>query len=154
MADLRKKVGHELILVPGVAAIIRDSAGRILLQQNKEGIWNLPAGAVDPGESPAQAVVREVREETGLRAEPCKVAAVLGGAPEYRLTYKNGDVVESTTIVFECQITGGELKPQDDETKALEYFEVSNIPDLAITYPRRIFSSDLERSFFEWDNHK
>ena len=152
MADLRRKVGHDLILLPGVAVIIRDSAGRILLQQNKEGIWNLPAGAVDPGEAPAQAVVREVREDTGMRTVPRKIAAVLGGAPEHRLTYKNGDVVESTTIVFECQITGGELKPQDDETKALEHFDIADIPDLAITYPRQIFSSGLDQAFFEWEN--
>src|SRR3954454_1828320 len=103
--DLRKKIGTDLLLIPGVAAIIRDDQGRILLQLNKQGMWNLPAGAIDPGEKPAQAMVREVFEETGLNIRPLRVLAVIGGPPEYRVKYPNGDAIESTTIVFECEVT-------------------------------------------------
>jgi 8-oxo-dGTP pyrophosphatase MutT (NUDIX family) len=148
MERLRKKVGSDLILVPGVAAIIRDAAGRILAQRNKEGIWNLPAGAIDPGESPAKAVVREVFEETGLIAKPIRLVGVIGGAPEHRITYENGDLVESTTIVFDCAVQG-ELEPQDDETVTLTYFALSDMPKLAIKYPSQIFSPDTNEAFFE-----
>ena len=60
---LRARVGRELLLVPGVAAVVRDGAGRVLAQHRADnGVWGLPGGAIDPGEAPACAVVREVRE--------------------------------------------------------------------------------------------
>jgi 8-oxo-dGTP pyrophosphatase MutT (NUDIX family) len=69
--QLRNKIGHELLQIPGVAAVIHDEAGRILLQQNTgDRVWSLPAGSIEPGEAPAQAVVREVWEETSLKVRP------------------------------------------------------------------------------------
>ena len=57
-----------------VGAIITDDAGRLLLikrgHEPEEGRWSLPGGRVRPGESDPHALVREVREETGLRVEP------------------------------------------------------------------------------------
>jgi 8-oxo-dGTP diphosphatase len=57
-------------LVPCVGAVVRDPAGRLLLvrrgQEPSRGLWSLPGGRVEPGETTEQAVVREVREETGL----------------------------------------------------------------------------------------
>ena len=51
----------------------------LLQRRNDDGSWSLPAGAIDPGEGPAQAVVREAYEETGLHVVPEKVAGVFGG---------------------------------------------------------------------------
>src|SRR4051794_41874846 len=96
---------------PAVAALVRDGEGRILLQRRSDnGRWNLPAGAVDPGESPADAVVREVREETGLAVRPVRVAGVFGGRDGLRHRYPNGDEGEFTAIVFECEAGGGALQ--------------------------------------------
>jgi len=57
-----------------VGAIITDDTGRLLLikrgHEPEEGRWSLPGGRVGPGESDPQALVREVREETGLQVEP------------------------------------------------------------------------------------
>jgi 8-oxo-dGTP diphosphatase len=57
-----------------VGAIITDDTGRLLLikrgHEPEEGRWSLPGGRVRPGESDPQALVREVREETGLQVEP------------------------------------------------------------------------------------
>jgi 8-oxo-dGTP diphosphatase len=57
-----------------VGAIIVDPAGRLLVIQRGhppgEGLWSLPGGRVEPGESDAEAVRREVKEETGLEVEP------------------------------------------------------------------------------------
>ncbi len=67
MKNLRAQLGPQLVMSPSVAAIIRNEAGQILfLVRADNGLWDLPAGAIDPGETPAQAIVREVREETGL----------------------------------------------------------------------------------------
>jgi 8-oxo-dGTP pyrophosphatase MutT (NUDIX family) len=133
---LRGVIGTRLLLVPAVAALIRDDAGRILLQRRADdGCWNLPAGAVDPGESPADAVVREVREETGLAVRPVRVAGVFGGRGGFRHRYPNGDEVEFTAIVFECEAVGGALEPEDDETAELGWFRLDDRPALTIEYP-------------------
>src|ERR1700710_1142172 len=87
MKALRERVGDRLLLVPCVAAVIHDSEGRILLQRGTHGSWSLPAGGIDPGEAPAQAVIREVWEETGLRVRPDRVLGVFGGADGFRLVY-------------------------------------------------------------------
>jgi 8-oxo-dGTP pyrophosphatase MutT (NUDIX family) len=149
--ELRKKIGTDLLLIPGVAALISDAEGRILLQRTKDGVWSLPAGAVDPGEKPAEAIVREVYEETGLIARPISIRGVVGGPPEYRLIYPNGDVIESTTVVFYCEVCGGELKPKDDESTKLEYFAPGEMPDLGTPFPPDFFTDPSAPAYFEWD---
>lgn len=137
--ELRAVVGARLLLMPGVAAIVRDGSQRVLfMRRADDGRWGLPAGAIDPGESPAQAIVREVREETGLDARPTRVAGVFGG-PGFRHRYPNGDEVEWTVTVFECEILGGELAPQDGEALALRYFAAEDAPTLQLPYPRTLF---------------
>jgi 8-oxo-dGTP pyrophosphatase MutT (NUDIX family) len=74
-AQIRRKLAGSLILVPGVAAIIRDETGRVLFQKKHDGTWSLPAGAIEPGENPAQAIVRGVQEETGLKVKPEQVGS-------------------------------------------------------------------------------
>jgi 8-oxo-dGTP pyrophosphatase MutT (NUDIX family) len=81
LRDLRAIVGPRLLLMPGVAALVRDASERVLfMHRADDGRWGLPAGAIDPGESPTAAIVREVREETGLVVRPSGVAGVFGGA--------------------------------------------------------------------------
>ena len=69
--------------IPCVGAIIRDPAGRLLLIKRghdpEAGRWSLPGGRVEPGESDAQALVREMREETGLIVQPGRWSARWNG---------------------------------------------------------------------------
>jgi len=139
MKNLRAHFGPQLVLMPSVGAVIRNQAGQVLfLVRTDNGLWDLPAGAIDPGETPAQAVVREVREETGLIVEPVAIAGVFGGEG-FRITYENGDVVESTVIVFECRIVGGELGGLDDETAELHFVDPGNHPKLHAAFPDALF---------------
>ncbi|HYQ01263.1 MAG TPA: NUDIX domain-containing protein [Polyangiaceae bacterium] len=145
MKNLRSQIGSQLVMQPSVAAIVRNAAGQILfLLRADNGRWDLPAGSIDPGETPAQAIVREVREETGLVVEPRAVAGVFGGE-SLRLSYGNGDVVEYTVIVFECRMVGGELGSLDGEAAELRFFDASQRPALWYEFPDALFAPAAER---------
>jgi 8-oxo-dGTP pyrophosphatase MutT (NUDIX family) len=128
---LREKVGNDLLFMPSVAALIRDDDGRILLVQHVEGRWQLPGGAVDPGEGPAEAMQRECREEAGIDVEPIRIAGAFGG-PEYRITYSNGDEAGWVVTVFEARIVAGEPSASDDETQAVGWFTPDEIDALEL----------------------
>ena len=130
LSGLRDRVGHQLLMVPSVAAVIHNPEGEVLLQRTTSGVWSLPAGAIDPGEAPAQAVVREVREETGLNVRPRHIVGVFGGNPGFRYTYSNGDEVEYFCVLFDCEVLGGTLVGQDDETIELRFFPFEEMPPL------------------------
>lgn len=133
-AELRKSIGNSLLLMPSVAALIRDASGRLLLQRKGDGTWSLPAGAIEPGESPEEAVRREIREETGHELLSFRLVAVFGGA-EFRFTYSNGDRVEYVVAVFECVTEQRDAANLDAETVELRYFAEEEFPGLQLPYP-------------------
>jgi 8-oxo-dGTP pyrophosphatase MutT (NUDIX family) len=128
---LREKVGNDFMFMPSVSALIHDDDGRILFVQHVEGRWQLPGGAVDPGERPAAAMQRECLEEAGITVEPIRIAGVFGG-PEYRITYSNGDDAGWVVTVFEARIVAGEPSPSDDETQAVGWFTPEQIEALEL----------------------
>jgi 8-oxo-dGTP pyrophosphatase MutT (NUDIX family) len=152
MRALREKLGAQLVLMPGVTAIVRDAGGNVLLQRRRDdGRWGLPGGAIEPGEAPAQALVREVFEETGLRVRPLRVLGVFGGTENFRIRYGNGDVVEYTIVTFECAIEGGTLEPQDDESLELRFVPPAEVARLAAAEVHQCAVQQTDRPLFVWD---
>ncbi|GAB2974472.1 NUDIX domain-containing protein [Amycolatopsis acidiphila] len=92
-----------------VGGIIHDAAGRLLVIQRGHdpgrGRWSLPGGRVEPDETDAQAVVREMREETGLDVRPGPLAGMV-----VRGRYEIYDYV--------CEVRGGRLRAGDDAADA------------------------------------
>ena len=150
---LRRRVGHDLLLLPAVAAIVRDDAGAVLCQRRSDnGAWGLPGGALDPGESPAQALLREVFEETGLVVRPIALAAILGGQAGFRHVYPNSDVAEYMIALFECRVVRGTLGSLDGESLELRFFVPEHIPELFAPFPRELFVSPRPAGgYFAWD---
>jgi len=145
MKNLRSQIGTQLVMHPSVGAIVRNEAGQILFMLRADnGKWDLPAGSIDPGETPAQAIVREVREETGLLVEPTGVAGVFGGQG-LRLSYGNGDVVEYTVIIFDCRVVGGKLESLDGEATELHFIDASKRPALWYEFPDALFAPPSSR---------
>jgi len=138
-----------LVLVAGVGAIIRDSQGWVLLERRSDnGEWDIPAGAVDPGETPREAITREVREETGLEVRVRGIAGVFGGN-RYRHTYEDGQRVEGFTVVFDCEAVGGTLGSRDGEATRFEYHSADTLPPLMAPYPRSLFDPSRNTPIIE-----
>lgn len=133
---LREKIGHSFLLMPSVAAIVRDGEGRILLVQGMEGRWQLLGGAVDPGETPEDALRRECREEANATVRPTRLLAAVGG-PRHRHIYANGDEIGFVISVYEAELVGGELRPDHDETQAVGWFAPAQLHELELSDPVR-----------------
>jgi 8-oxo-dGTP pyrophosphatase MutT (NUDIX family) len=118
--------------------VIINEAGHILLQRRSDdGQWGLPGGAMEPGEEPAEAVVREVWEETALQIVPDRIVGVYGG-PEFHVRYPGGDEAAFVSIAFACRPVGGEPRVNDDESLEVRYFAPDALPAMEPRHHRRI----------------
>lgn len=142
---LRQKIGHDLIMMPVAGALMTDAAGRILLQQRTDnGEWTIPGGAIEPGEEPGEAIIREVREETGLQVIPRRLVGVYGGEAHIA-QYPNGDKVAMIALIFACDVVGGSLTTDDDETQDLRFFSADALPDALPERYRKIIGDFITR---------
>ena len=115
--------GEELLQIPSASVALRDEQGRVLLARHTEGdVWLLPGGAVEPGETPADAAVREMWEETGLVVRLTGLVGVFGG-PDFIVHYRNGHRTSYVTSTFEAVLDRG--SPRPDSIEILEVRFVS-----------------------------
>jgi len=120
--DIRKLVGNALLQMPSVTIVTLNDKGKILLMHHRDtDTWVAPGGSIEPGETPADAAVREMYEETGLIVELVSIKGVYGG-PEFVVSYPNGDKTSYVMTIFEAVATGGKLEAIDNEAKELKYF--------------------------------
>ncbi len=125
---IRELVGTELLVLPSAAVIPRDGRGWILLVRVTDtDQWALIGGAVEPDESPHDAARREAQEEAGVTLELGPILGVLGG-PQFRMTYPNGDETSYVSTVFAATVTGGTLRPDGDETSAVQWWDPDHLP--------------------------
>ena len=126
-------------LRPSVAAIIRNGDGEVLLQRRSDnGLWGLPGGGVEIGESVSTAIVREVKEETGLVVEVERLVGVYSDPSLQVVRYKDGNVVHYINTLFVCRIVGGTLQTCE-ETLDLQFFDPARLPgDMLRTHRIRV----------------
>lgn len=130
--SLRERIGTDLLLLPTVAVLARDEVGRLLLVRHVEsGKWATVGGAIEPDESPVDAAVREAQEEAGVTVAIGRLLTALGG-PQYRLTYPNGDQCSVVSRVYEATVTGGEPRPDNDETSEVRWFDLDELESLEL----------------------
>ncbi|WP_125131814.1 NUDIX domain-containing protein [Microbacterium sp. 10M-3C3] len=128
VARIRDRIGHDLLMLPGVTAVIRDGDRFLLARHAHSGTWSLIGGAVEPLEEPIDAVVREVSEETWARVRVTGVVGAYGGAP-LAVTYPNGDAVSYVTTAFACELLDSPT-PDGVELVELGWFARDTIPTL------------------------
>jgi ADP-ribose pyrophosphatase YjhB (NUDIX family) len=129
MAPVDRPEDASLPLVPCVGAIVHDSAGRLLLIRRghppHEGMWSVPGGRVEAGESPEAAVAREVAEETGLRV---RVGAAVG-----RIRIPAGEVVYDV-VDFACvPVDPDELPVAGDDATEVVFADAAALDELPCT---------------------
>lgn len=143
IAHLREKVGHDLLLLPSVAVLPVDDAGRVLLvRQTDFGTYGTVGGAVDVDEDPLDAGRREAREEIGVDLEITGVAGAIGG-PQFRMRYPNGDEVAYVSIVYTARIPDpAAVSPDHDEVDDARWFRRDELAGAEIgDFARETFTS-------------
>jgi 8-oxo-dGTP pyrophosphatase MutT (NUDIX family) len=106
----------------GVQGALFDEDGRLLLEHRKDdGLWGLPAGWVETGETPADALIREFREETGLEVEPVALIGLYTRLPgQYEQPHT------SIHPLYLCRLKGGTLRISH-ESLAMEYRDPASV---------------------------
>lgn len=121
-------MGTRPLWLSAAMAVVLDGGDRVLLGRRADtGEWEIPGGIIEPGEEPADAVVRECLEETGVVIVPESLTAVTV-SPE--ITYGNGDQVQYLEVTFRCRPVGGEAQVNDDESLEVAWFAFSDLPEL------------------------
>jgi len=110
-------------------AVIQDD--KILLTQRDDfESWILPGGGVEDGEGIAQAALRETKEETGLDVELVRLIGIYS---------RLGNVLSGHIVLFVARPVGGEIRCQEGETIAVDWFQFDRIPSpLSAGHKKRI----------------
>ena len=114
----------------GVGVIVVDDSGRVLLEKRSDnGMWGLPGGGIEPGESVYETALREVKEETGLDIEITGLVGVYSEPWAGRIvTYPdNGDVRHLVDIVLISEMISGEMVISS-ESLDLRFFNPDSFP--------------------------
>jgi 8-oxo-dGTP pyrophosphatase MutT (NUDIX family) len=145
-AAVRARIGTDLLFVPAAGMAVFDDEGRLLLARHVEGDrWATPGGQVEPGESPRDAAIRELLEETGLDGGECELFGAYGG-PEFEVTYHDGNQVAYVSIMYGCREVRGSLQLQADELKEARWLSEPEALDLPLPDWMRMIVPDA----FEW----
>lgn len=125
---LRQYVGNNPILTAGTALFVFNENKELLLQLRSDfNLWGVIGGCMELGESFEEVAKRELKEETGLEIEELKMIDVISGKETFR-TYPNGDKLYDITAIYEVRKFSGELRINDDESKELKWFKLSELP--------------------------
>ncbi|MEU5799166.1 NUDIX domain-containing protein [Streptomyces sp. NPDC047804] len=104
-------------VVPSVVAFVQNDAGAILLiQRSDNGRWALPGGGHDVGESISDTVVREVWEETGIKAEVVNMSGIYTD-PGHVMLYDDGEARQQFSICFRARRVSGDVRTSDETTQ-------------------------------------
>lgn len=130
----------------GVAAAVFDGSGRVLLGKRADnGLWGLPSGRVEPGETVKEGTVREVAEETGLVVEAERLVGVYSDPASQVFAYPGGEVVQFVTCCFRCRVVDGEPRPDGEETLEVAFFDPGELPSGLLPMNPRWLSDALPR---------
>ena len=119
-------------------AVRRRDGGLLLVRRCDSGAWELPGGRVDVGETAAQAAVREVAEEAGLRVSVTGLVGVFSD-PGHVIRSREGEVRQQFALVFRARVDDGVAHADLHETSEAAWVAVADLPHLLVEPPIRIW---------------
>ena len=137
---------HKPQATPKIAvnALVFNRKKEVLLAKRKDnGLWCIPGGHVELGEPLVKACLRELFEETGLKAKVLKLVGVYSDTRN-SLHIRQGPQWHTVRISFLCRVTGGKIT-LSEETTEVRYFKLSQLPRLITDHARRISDAVLNR---------
>jgi len=122
-----ERLGKQGQLRTGCSAVIFDATRTkaLLTRRTDNGRWCVPGGAMEAGESAAEACIREVWEETGLHVEVKRLIGIYSN-PNQLVVYPDGNKAHIVVMSFEVEVTGGELG-LSNETTAAGFYSVQEM---------------------------
>jgi ADP-ribose pyrophosphatase YjhB (NUDIX family) len=127
-----ERIGKQGRIRFGCSGTLFDKAREkvLLTRRTDNGLWCLPGGKLDPGESAAEACAREMFEETGLRVHVTHLIGIYS-SPDWLVEYPDGNRVQIVAVNFEVQLDEGQLKV-NAEVSQFGYFSLDEIKDLEL----------------------
>jgi len=122
-----------------VRGVVLDDRGLLLVREGGESRWTLPGGWADVGETPRQAVEKEVRQEAGLDVSAVRVLAVYDRDFRGRTQWP----AHVYKLYVRCDVLGGEPRGDGLETEEASFFAVEELPELSPKTPTEHLRSVL-----------
>ncbi len=142
---IRTVIGQSPVLTVGVGCLIENESGELLLQKRSDnGLWGLPGGLMEFGETIIETAVREIYEETKLKIIHPELFGIYSGKEGYG-EYPNGDKVFSIQILFRTNQYSGELQTANEESHWQAFFSREEMQELP-------FNRHQERLISDWMN--
>lgn len=159
IVQLRTRIGHDPLWLIGVTGYIEDGSGKVLLGKRSDtGCWALISGINEPGEEPADTLVREAAEEAGVRVAVSEFVSV--HADPHEVVYENGDRVQYLELLYTCRLIDDAASAHvaDEESTDVGWFDANRLPEplsdssrerigLVMRYRARAASGDAHALF-------
>lgn len=135
VVEIRKKIGHDPLWLPGVTAVVLRGEEILLVRRADNGQWTPITGIPEPAEEPAACAMREAMEETGVRVRVDRLASTSshGG-----IVHANGDQASYLDLTFACTWLSGEAHVADDESSEVRWWPLQALPPMSDVMMARI----------------
>lgn len=125
--QLRELVGSRPIIMVGTGVLLFKEKEVLLQRRRDNGLWGIPGGSLEPGESLEEAARREVWEEVGLSIDRLTLFNVYSGKKQF-YQYPNGDQIYDVCIVYWTRDFRGELRNEVKEVLNQRYYAIDRLP--------------------------
>jgi 8-oxo-dGTP pyrophosphatase MutT (NUDIX family) len=146
--DLRKIVGTMPLIMPGACVLLIHNSTLLLQRRTDNGMWGLPGGSLEPGESMEEVARRELFEETGLKAKSLELMNIFSGDELY-YKYPHGDEVYNVVAAYVCKDFDGTLIQDYSEVEEINFFNIKEIPDDISPPDKPVIQEYLRRIYTE-----
>ena len=122
-------------LVVAVSAVVVDAGRLLVIRRTDNDLWSIPGGGMEPGGTVSEAVIREVREESGYNVKPTRLVGVFSD-PAHVIAYDDGEVRQAFSLCFNCTLIAGTARTSS-ETSVVEWIRLTELDQFDIHQANR-----------------